>query len=142
MDAENAETVLFGVPVSDIQSNVTVDGGSVTIDDPDPDNSGYISGTLKYLDDTNGGDIVDVWGEGNFIALKFTINDPSVTSVMVGLEPSQGSGLVEIINDPDKNGVFKITDKDSQVFKVVQTDGTRTRIKTYDLSGLELETNE
>ena len=142
MDVENSETVLFGIPVSDIQSNVRIDGGPISIDDPDPDNGGFISGTLKYLNENNGGDIVETWGEGNFIALKFTINDPSVTSVRVGLDPSQGSGLVEIINDPEKNGVFKVTDKDNQVFKVVQTDGTRTRIKTYDLSGLELETNE
>lgn len=59
---------------------------------------------------------------------------------MVGLDPSQGTGLVEIISDPDKNGVFKISDKDTQVFKVVVTDGTNTTTKTYDLTGLTLET--
>lgn len=57
----------------------------------------------------------------------------------VGLQPSQGSGLVEIINDPDKNGVFKITDKDTQKFVVVITDGTQTTTQEFDLSGLELE---
>lgn len=54
----------------------------------------------------------------------------------MGLDPSQGSGLVEIIDDPEKNGVFKITDKDTQVFKIVSTDGENTITRTYDLSGL------
>ena len=127
--------------VSDIQTDVRVDGGAIDIEHPDSV-EGFIRGTLKYLDETNGGAIVDTWGQGNFIALKFEINDPSVTSVKVGLDPSEGSGLVEIIDDPDKNGVFKITDKDTQSFKVIQTNGVKTKIQTFDLSGLELETNE
>ena len=32
------------------------------------------------------------------------------TKLLVGLSPSQGSGLVDAINDPDKNGAWKITD--------------------------------
>lgn len=95
-----------------------------------------ITGTLKYLDS---GEIADYWGAGNFLALKFTDIPATATSVKVGLDPSQSSGLVEILTDPDKNGVFKITDKDTQVFKVVVTDGTNTVTKTYDLSGLGLE---
>lgn len=96
-----------------------------------------ITGTLKYLDT---GALVNRWGEGNFIALKFTDIPDTATSVKVGLDPSYGDGLVEIIDDPDKNGAFKITDKDAQVFKVVTTDGTNTITKSYDLSGLVLET--
>jgi len=72
--------------------------------------------------------------------LKFSDIPATATSVKVGLDPSQSSGLVEIINDPDKNGVFKITNKDTQVFKVVTTDGTQTNTQTFDLSGLTLET--
>lgn len=56
------------------------------------------------------------------------------------MQPSQGSGLVEIINDPDKNGVFKVTDKNIQKFVIVQTDGKSTTTTIYDLSGLTLET--
>ena len=96
-----------------------------------------ITGTLKYLDS---GELADYWGAGNFIALKFSDIPATATSVKVGLDPSQGSGLVEILTDPDKNGAFKITDKDAQVFKVVVTDGTQTKTTTYDLSGLTLET--
>ncbi|MBQ8970992.1 MAG: InlB B-repeat-containing protein [Lachnospiraceae bacterium] len=121
--AEAAATTLFGTAVRDIQSNIRI-------------NNGKITGTLKYL---SSGEIVDAWGAGNFIALKFTDIDSRATSVMVGLDPSQGSGLVELIDDPDKNGVFKVTDKNAQVFKVVSSDGTNTTTTTYDLSGLTIK---
>jgi hypothetical protein len=69
--------------------------------------------------------------------LKFSTTDWSeFDSVKVGLDPSEGSGLVEIIDDPDKNGVFKITDKDTQTFKIVSYDGIETITQTFDLSGL------
>lgn len=84
------------------------------------------------------GSLPPVWGDGNFLALKFEDLDPNATSVKVGLEPSMGSGLAEIINDPDKNGTFKITNKNTQKFKVVQTDGSKTNVQYYDLSGLTL----
>ena len=62
----------------------------------------------------------------------------TLTSVKVGMDPSQGSGLQEIIGDPDMNGVFKVTDKNAQVFKVVITDGHAKRVQTFDLSELTL----
>lgn len=115
---------MFGTLVSDMQSGVSIANNAVT-------------GTLKYLDE---GDLVTTWGEGNFLAVKFTADDwNAYTSVKVGLEPSVSSGLVEIINDPDKNGAFKITNKNTQKFKVVATDGTKTSVQYYDLSGLKLE---
>lgn len=55
------------------------------------------------------------------------------------MEPSQGSGLVEIIDDPDKNGVFKVTDKNAQKFKYVVTSATDVITQTFDLSGLTCE---
>lgn len=72
------------------------------------------------------------------------------TSVKVGLRPTYGgpggttpidddSGLVEILSDPDKNGVFKITDKATQKFIVLATNGAETKRDTYDLSGLTVE---
>lgn len=95
--------------------------------------NGAITGTLSYL---SSGQLVTDWGAGNFMALAFTNIDSDATSVKVGLEPSAGSGLVEIIDDPDKMGVFKITDKDAQKFVVVSSDGLFTLKQTYDLSGL------
>ena len=97
---------------------------------------GAITGTLKYLSE---GQLVTDWGAGNFLALKFTDLDADATSVKVGLDPSQGSGLVEIIDDPDKNGVFKITDKNTQKLAVLQRkEGVGQLIEFYDLSGLTL----
>ena len=103
-----------------MQSRVRIDGN-------------VIKGTLKYLSE---GALVDTYGAGNFIALKFSDIDPTATSVKVGLDPSMGTGLVEIINDPDKNGAFKVTNKYTQNFKIVTTDGTKTKTQIFDLSQL------
>ena len=116
---------MFDTAVSDMQTDLSVASDAIT-------------GTLKYLTE---GSLPDVWGEGYFMALKFTEIPSAATSVKVGLYPSQSSGLVEIINDPDKNGAFKVTDKDTQVFKTVTSDGTNSVTKTYSLSGLTLESH-
>ena len=125
MEAEDGDVTLFGTKVSDMQEDVVVGDDEIV-------------GTLKYLDS---GDLVTTWGAGNFMALNFVNNDFSkYSSVKVGMDPSQSSGLVEIINDPDKNGVFKVTNKDTQVFKIVYTDAEtgETNTQTFDLSGLEV----
>lgn len=126
VDAENSETEIFGVSVSDIQSDVSISNGNAT-------------GTLKYL--AAGNAITNKWGAGNFIALKFTASNWSnYTSVKVGLEPSASSGLVELITDPDKNGVFKVTNKDIQRFKVVAINGSGGEVIQYiNLNGLTCE---
>lgn len=122
--AESQSTQIYDTAVSDIQdSDVAVNGKSIV-------------GTLKYLTD---GPIAGYWGAGNFLALKFSDVDPKATSIKVGLNPSEGSGLVELLGDPDMNGVFKITDKTTQKFRVVITDGHVTKTTDYDLSGLTLE---
>ena len=97
---------------------------------------GAITGTLSYL---SSGQLVTDWGAGNFLAIQFSNLDPDATSVKVGLEPSVSSGLVEIIDDPDKNGVFKITNKDTQKLVVIQSDGLYKLKQSFDLSGLTVE---
>lgn len=48
--------------------------------------------------------------------------------------------MAPVTLDADKNCVFKITDKDSQKVKVVQTDSQgHKNVQLFDLSGLELE---
>lgn len=97
-----------------------------------------VTGTIKYFDTP--GEIVDYWGPGNFFAFKISNIDSNATSCKVGLEPSDGTGLVEIINDPDKNGIAKLNPAKKQKFKVVQTDNAGHRnVQYYDLSGLTLE---
>lgn len=123
VDAEDGNVSLFGTLVSDMQDDVTVANGKIT-------------GTLKYLSE---GAIPERWGEGYFIALKFSDIDNKATSVKVGLQPSVSSGLVEIIDDPDKNGVFKVTDKNAQKFIVISSaDGYYNKQK-FELADLTLE---
>ena len=114
----------WGTPASAIQEDITVTGSKIT-------------GTLKYVDS---GQIVTDWGAGNFLGLKFTNIDADATSVLVGLEPSVSSGLQELINDPDKAGLFKVTDKSVQKLKVIQSNGSYSKVQTFDLSELVTET--
>lgn len=76
------------------------------------------------------------WGAGNFIALKFTPSesDEGMLRYRVGLDPSEGSGLVEL--DSDMDAVIKVTDKDEQVLVVETFSRERTSRQEYDLSGL------
>ena len=113
---------MFGTLVSDLQSDVEVADGKIT-------------GTLKYLDT---GALATDWGPGNFLALKFSNIPESATSVKVGLNPSEGSGLVELLGDPDMNGAFKITDPTVQKFNILTSDGSHTERQVFDLSELIL----
>ena len=124
---ESQASSMYEVPVSSLQGNdVAVANGAVT-------------GTVKYLSGSNA--ITNLWGPGNFLALNWTNVDPKATSLLVGLEPSAGTGLVEAIEDPDHNGIFKITNKNEQKFKMVTSDGTHSTVQYLDLSGLTLQTS-
>ena len=109
--------------VSDMQEDIVVGEDKIT-------------GTLKFI---KGGIAPSgiLAGDGYFLALKFSDVDASATSKKVGLVPSAGSGLVEL--DSDMNAFMKISDINSQIFEVVITDGTRTGVQKFDLSGLELK---
>lgn len=122
VEAEDGETSLFGRKVKTMQTGITISGNAIT-------------GTLKYI---SSGAIAQDWGAGNFICLKIPDADVTNMTVKVGLNPSQGSGLVAL--DADKNGVFKVTDKDTQKFVVLQQDGVKTKLQEFDLSGLTIET--
>lgn len=120
--AEDQGTTLFGTLVSAIQTSVAINDGAVT-------------GTLKFLDT---GSIPAVWGDGNFMALKFTSSlDPD--EIKVGLDPSVSSGLVAL--DSDMNGVFKVTNKATQKFVVDSWTGAYWHRDEYDLSGLTCQTS-
>lgn len=124
LDFETGNTELFSVKASAMQSGLTVTDGKIT-------------GTLKYLSTDNS--ITSVWGKGNFLPFKLTVDDwTKYKSVKVGVEPSAGSGLVEIKDDPDHNGIVKINNKDIQRFKVVSTsaDGKKVQTQWFDLTGL------
>lgn len=113
---------IYGYDVNDLQSDIIV------TDDA-------ISGNLAYIDS---GDLVTTWGAGNFIALKFLNIDPNASSVKVGMSPSVSSGLVEIIDDPDKAGAFKVTSTSQKFVVQTTTETGEIKVQTYDLSGLSL----
>ena len=122
---EAQSTEIYGAQVSHLQgSDVRVEGNK-------------IKGTLHYVDD---GSQAATWGAGNFLVVKFSNIDPAATSVRVGLAPSAGSGLMELLGDPDMNAQLKISDKKKQKLKIITSNGFRTNVQTYDLSGLTCET--
>ena len=129
VEPEAGTTKMWGTKVSALQSDIDVSDDN------------QITGTLKYL---SSGQLVTDWGAGNFLALKFTGVADNVelgaTSVKVGLDPSAGSGLVEIKDDPDQNGAFKITNAATQKFVIETTNGKHTKRQEFDLSGLVCET--
>lgn len=125
-DATNASYPWTDKHPSDFQTSVAVADGKVT-------------GTLKFIE---GGlsPAGPLSGDGYFLALKWTDPDTSkVTSLKVGLEPSEGTGLIECIDDTDRNGVVKVTNKNVQKFVLVQSDGSNINKQTLDLSQLTLE---
>lgn len=126
VEPERGDIELFGAPVSEMQSDVNVVDGKII-------------GTLHFIEGglAQSGPLA---GDGNFLALKFSSISPNATSVKVGLKPSQGSGLVEILTDPDKNGVFKITNKNTQKFRIESKDAdNNTLVQEFDLKSLVLE---
>ena len=122
VESAPADTDFWGTTGAQIQNGITVTGNKIT-------------GTLYKQ---TSGQIVTDWGEGYFLGLKFTNIDSDATKVLVGLDPSVSSGLVDIIDDPDKIALAKITDKNSQVFKVIQSNSNYSNTQTFDLSGLIL----
>lgn len=100
--------------------------------------NGKVTGSLQFIEGglAQSGPLA---GDGYFLALKWSNPQETVTSLKVGIIPSQGSGLVECIDDTDRNGVFKVTDKTSQDIVFIQKDGKNTNTQTLDLSGLTLE---
>ena len=117
-----ANTDYWGTKVSAMQTDVAISNGAVT-------------GTLHKL---TSGQLVTDWGEGYFLALKFTKNNAKITSIKVGLVPSASSMPLQEL-DADMDGVFKITDKSKQLFEILVSDGNVSHPIFLDLSGLTLD---
>lgn len=77
-------------------------------------------------------------GTGYFLSLKLHSDDWSqYDAVYAGLEPSAGTGLVRIDQDPDKQITMKLTVEDhvcNQKFVIVSYGGNTSVRKEYDLS--------
>ena len=125
VEAEASGTTVLGKLVSDLQANVSVANKTV-------------EGSLNYVTDYTEFSSDPTLQSGNYLALKFSNFDTRATSIKVGLVPSSiGMDLVEIINDPDRNGVFRVTST-TQKFRVVTSDGTSSKTEDYSLTGLTL----
>ena len=101
--------------------------------------NGAITGTLTKTDAFE-----NSWGEGYFLALKWSGADLTNTVVTVGLSPTAGTGMLPL--DSDKNCLFNISmfdDDDKPTQKVVvratsKADPQFFVEEEFDLSGLTL----
>lgn len=112
---------------SDFQSDVAI-------------NSGKVTGALNFME---GGlsPSGPLSGDGYFLALKFSNFASGLTynNVKVGLVPS-ASGMDLQTLDSDCDAVFKITDKNNQILRVVQSDNAgHKNVQEFSLKDLELE---
>ena len=125
--AESGEATIFGKQVSELQSDVAVSDSNV------------VSGTLNYVTDYIEFSSDPAFQHGNYIAFHWSDPQEGVTSLKVGIK--NGTPMVECINDPDRNGVFRILSPNN-VFVVEQSDGTYTRRDEYPLSDVTLAPEE
>jgi len=118
VESADSSKSYWGTAVTAMQSDVAVADGE-------------ISGTLNYL---TTGSLVDVWGEGNFVALNFADIDSDAAYVEVGLVPTQGAGFLKL--DEDHDGVFKIKDNNQKlVVRQVTSDGLYLeQVYTFDFT--------
>lgn len=101
---------------------------------------GKVEGTLQFIE---GGlsPAGPLSGDGYFLALKYSNFASGLTyaNVKVGLVPS-ASGMALQTLDSDCDSVMKITDKNTQKLKVVQSDNAgHTNVQLFSLKELTLE---
>ena len=112
--------------VSTFQSGITIADGAIT---------GTLTKTAAFS---------NPWGEGYFLALKWSGADLTNTDVYVGVAPTAGSGLAKL--DSDKDALLKLSyfDDDGKptqelvVRAVSKADPQFFVEDRFDLSGLTL----
>lgn len=113
-------TLYDGKVASDLQSDVVITDNGISL------TSKFIEGGLA-----ESGPLA---GDGYFMALSWSAPGNDITSVKVGVVPSQGTGLVEGITDPDRTIVVKLNPSVPQNFVIVSTDGVNTNTQVLPLS--------
>lgn len=115
-----ADENLFGLTVSDLQSNVAISGNAIT-------------GTLHYIEDYSTAFSGDE-AEGNYLAIHASV--PDVDDVTITVKVTNPVTL-----DADGICVCRIRDKSTQTITVVASkEGYASVTKVYTLSGLTCET--
>jgi len=123
VDPEDGESTILGKTVSDLQDDITI-------------TETRISGILKYVDDFEDYSENSELQNGHYLALKFTTDENSLTSVQV-----IGGATTEdpVVVGDDMNAVVRITDPMRQRLKVTsELDGCEPNEKIYRLTGLVL----
>lgn len=123
VNAEDGEANLFGKTVNELQENVVVGEDAIT-------------GTLKYVSGYTGFSSVVSEQAGNYLALRIDTNEPDTLTTVELVGGTKGP----VVLDDDMNIVLLIKDKNSQSIKVTMETDEDSLTKTYDLSGLTLET--
>lgn len=123
VNAEDGEANLFGKTVNELQENVVVGEDAIT-------------GTLKYVSGYTGFSSVVSEQAGNYLALRIDTDEPEVLTTVELVGGTKGP----VVLDDDMNIVLLIKDKNSQSIKVTMETDEDSLTKTYDLSGLTLET--
>lgn len=115
---------LFGYTVDDLQSDVEVDGTSV-------------SGILNYIDDYTSAGYTGDEAEGNFLVLHFSVPDVEDAEIQITT-----NGRTKTL-DEDGILIARVADKDSQTITVVASkDGYEDVTKVYELSSLICDDGE
>jgi len=112
---------LFGKTIGDLQSNVTINRGS-------------IKGTLKYVDDYTGFSSDPALQSGNYLVIHAEV--PNVEGATISVKVTNPVTL-----DADGIAVLRIADKNSQTVTVVASkEGFETVTKVFHLGSLACET--
>ena len=123
VNAEDGEANLFGKTVNELQENVVIGEDAIT-------------GTLKYVSGYTGFSSVVSEQAGNYLALRIDTDEPEALTTVELVGGTKGP----VVLDDDMNIVLLIRDKDAQSIKVTMETDEDSLTKTYDLSGLTLET--
>lgn len=113
----------MGKTVNELQENVVVGADAIT-------------GTLKYVSGYTGFSSVVSEQAGNYLALRIDADEPEALTTVELVGGTKGP----VVLDDDMNIVLLIKDKNSQSIKVTMETDEDSLTKTYDLSGLTLET--
>lgn len=113
-------TLYDGKVASDLQSDVVVTDNVISL------KSKFIEGGLA-----ESGPLA---GDGYFMALTWSEPAADVTSLKVGVIPTQGTGLVDALSDPDRTVVVKLDNTQHQRFVIYTSDGETSNTQTFDLN--------
>ena len=123
MDADIDDSVdLFDKAASDLQTNIEIDGDE-------------IGGTLKYIADYSSAGYTGDEKSGNFLVLHFETEEEGTTINVKLVGGVHGANDL----DPDGLAIFRITNKSTQMIRVVASKtGYANTVRYYSLKGLTL----